>query len=154
MKTIEFIKQPDGTIKLEYGEMSPKLPLCPRTVGHVFSTNQAWYHHVQIDEGYLFVKRAKGGSVAINLDHLVDLAIEAVPAISHPPVITKAPKEGDLMIESASRSKVKHKWQASEDGKQWVDLEPKPTPGETVEGHKKVRCILTNASGQTIVEPK
>ena len=152
MKTIEFTKQSDGTIKIEYGEMQPRLPLCPRTVGHCFDTNRSWTHHVQLDEGYLFVKRAKGGSVAINLDHIVQLAIEAVPGISHPPVIEKHPKAGDLTVKVVSRLPHAHQWESSEDGKTWAPVEGQTEHVYSGPSFKKVRCIVTNAAGKTVSE--
>jgi len=152
MKTIDFVKQNDGTIKLEYGEMQPRLPLCPRTVGHCFDTNRAWTHHVQLDEGYLFVKRAKGGSVAINLDHIVQMAIEAVPGITHPPMIEKHPKPDDLTVKAASRLPHTYQWESSEDGKNWVKVGGQASDSYSGPLAKKVRCVVTNAAGSTVSE--
>ena len=152
MKTIDFVKQPDGSIKIEHGEMQPRLPLCPRTVAHAFDTNRAWTHHVQLDEGYLFVKRAKRGAVAINLDHIVQLAIEALPSLSHPPVITKQPNAKDLTVQAAGRIPHTYQWQSSEDGKIWANVEGQTSEVYSGPSFKFVHCVVTNEAGSTISE--
>lgn len=154
MKTITLTKQPDGSFKIDFGEMTPTMPLHPRTVGHSFEINRAWTHHVQIDENWLFVKRPRRAMVAIHLDEIVNLALLAEPMLSHPPIFNKQPTADDLTVETASKlDGAKHQWQKSDDGKTWQNIDGQDSTSLTDKGHKHVRCIASNAAGQTISDP-
>jgi hypothetical protein len=154
MKTITLIKQPDGSFKTSVGEMTPTMPLHPRTVGHSYEINRAWTHHVQIDAGWLFVKRPRRAAVAISLDEIVQLAILADPMLSHPPVFIKHPAADSLSVTAASKLEgVSYQWQKSADGKTWENLEGETRATCNTTGLKHVRVVATNAAGQTESNP-